>query len=351
MSEPGINRFEYTHENVKEHPKISVVIPLHNEAVTLGELYDRARASLDEIGYMWELVLVNDGSTDDTPVILDSLYRLDPRITVVHLRKNYGQTAALMAGFNNCRGELIVSLDGDLQHAPEEIPAFIKKIEEGYDMVSGWRTARSDPFLTRTFPSRVANWMISKISGVNLHDFGTTFRAYRREVLLELRLYGDLHRFVPALIAINGGKVIEIPIRDMGRAQGKSHYGLGRTFSVAFDLIAVGFMQHYMTRPLHFFGKIFLGFSGVSSLMGLFLCYRKFVQGAKIFSEHGPLTLLASVLMLAGIHFLAIGLVSEILMRTYFESQQKQIYCIREICRQGPGDKCFGPAKTTKSKI
>jgi glycosyltransferase involved in cell wall biosynthesis len=240
-----------------------------------------------------------------------------------------------MAGFNNCRGELIVSLDGDLQHAPEEIPEFISKIEEGYDMVSGWRTARSDAFLTRTFPSRVANWLISKVSGVNLHDFGTTFRAYRREVLSDLRLYGGLHRFVPALIALNGGKIIEIPIKDMGRSQGQSHYGLGRTFSVAFDLMALSFMQHYMTRPLHFFGKIFLGFSGVSFLMGMFLCYRKFVQGAHIFSEHGPLALLAMVLMLTGIHFLAIGLVSEILMRTYFESQHKQIYCIRKICRRG----------------
>jgi len=339
VSEPGINRLDYIHGQIEEAPQISVVIPLHNEASTLRELYDRVRAAVDEIGYSWELILVNDGSTDDTPGILDSLFAMDPRITVVHLRKNYGQTAALMAGFNHSRGELIVSLDGDLQHAPEEIPKFISKIEEGYDMVSGWRTARSDAFLTRTFPSMVANWLIAKVSGVELHDFGTTFRAYRREVLADLHLYGELHRFVPALIAQNGGRIMEIPIKDMGRSQGKSHYGLGRTFSVAFDLLSVGFMMRYMTRPLHFFGKIFLGFSGSSFLMGLFLCYRKFLQGAHIFSEHGPMALLASVLMLTGIHFLAIGLVSEILMRTYFESQQKQIYCIRKVCRQGLNDR------------
>lgn len=349
MSAPGLNRFDYIHDPNEADPQISVVIPLHNEAATLRELYERVRVSVDEIGYSWELVLVNDGSTDDTPAILDLLYRMDPRITVVHLRKNYGQAAALMAGFNHSRGELIVSLDGDLQHAPEEIGKFISKIEEGYDMVSGWRTARSDAFLTRTFPSRVANWLIAKVSGVDLHDFGTTFRAYRREVLSGLRLYGDLHRFVPALIALDGGKIIEIPIKDMGRSQGKSHYGLGRTFSVAFDLISVGFMQRYMTRPLHFFGMLFLGFSGVSSLIGLFLCYRKFLQGARIFSEHGPLALLASVLMLAGIQFLVIGLVSEIVMRTYFESQHKQIYCVRKVCRRGPGEK-KDPGKAPKLK-
>lgn len=325
-------------------PYISVVIPLHNEAPTLHELYDRVCAALDSIGYQWEFVLVNDGSTDDTPRILDSLFQNDRRLTVVHLRKNYGQTAALMAGFNHSRGRLIVSLDGDLQHAPEEIPKFIRKIEEGYDMVSGWRTTRSDAFLTRTFPSRIANWLIAKVSGVDLHDFGTTFRAYRHEVLSDVHLYGDLHRFVPALIALNGGKTIEIPIKDMGRSNGKSHYGLDRTFRVAFDLLAVGFMQRYMTRPLHFFAKMFLGFSGISGLMGLFLCYRKFVQGAAIFKEHGPLALLASVLMLAGIQFLAIGLLSEILVRTYFESQQKQIYAVRKVLRRDWKGKAVQPA-------
>jgi glycosyltransferase involved in cell wall biosynthesis len=238
-----------------------------------------------------------------------------------------------MAGFHHARGELIVSLDGDLQHAPEEIPNFLNKIAEGYDMVSGWRTARSDAFLTRTVPSRIANWLIAKVSGVNVHDFGTTFKAYRSEILADLHLYGDLHRFVPALIGLNGARIVEIPIKDMGRNTGKSHYGLSRTFRVAFDLLTVGFLRRYMTRPLHFFGKLFLGFSGLSGIIGLFLAYRKFVMGVDIFVTHGPLALFGSVLMLAGIHFLAIGLLSEILMRIYFESQDKKIYSVREVCR------------------
>lgn len=331
-----------TREQSKDSPRISVVIPLHNEAATLEELYKRVCAAVDSLHYPWEFVLVNDGSTDATPSILDSLFRNDPRITVVHLRKNYGQTAALMAGFNHSQGEFIVSLDGDLQHAPEEIPDFIRKIEEGYDMVSGWRTSRSDAFLTRALPSRIANWLIGKVSGVNLHDFGTTFKAYRHEVLADLRLYGDLHRFVPALIALDGGKIIEIPIKDMGRNQGESHYGLGRTFRVAFDLLTVGFLRRYMTRPLHFFGKFFLGSCGISFLLGLFLSYRKFVEGVNIFEEHAPLAALASVLMVMGVQFLAIGLVSEILMRIYFESQDKKIYSVRKICKKGLDDTAAG---------
>lgn len=314
--------------------RLSVVIPLHNEAVTLEELYERVRAAVETLDYSWELVLVDDGSTDATPRILDSLFEKNPRITVVHLRRNYGQTAALMAGFDHARGEVIVALDGDLQHAPEEIPGFVRKIEEGYDMVSGWRTARSDAFWTRVIPSRIANWLIARVSGVNVHDFGTTFKAYRREVLEDLHLYGDLHRFVPALIALNGAKIIEIPIKDMGRNNGKSHYGLGRTFRVVFDLLTVGFLRLYFTRPLHFFGKIFLGCWGISFLIGLFLSYRKFICGVSILKTHLLLAMFGSVMVVLGLEFLAIGLVSEMLMRIYFESQDKKIYSVRKILRR-----------------
>lgn len=329
----GLNAIADKGKHSEGCPQISVVIPLHNEATTLEELYQRVRSTMESLGRPWELVLVDDGSTDDTTRILDSLYRRDPRVTFVHLRRNYGQTPALMAGFHHARGDLIVSLDGDLQHAPEEIPDFINKIEEGYDMVSGWRTLRSDAYFTRTIPSRIANWLIAKVSGVKVHDFGTTFKAYRREVLADLHLYGDLHRFVPALIALNGAKIVEIPIKDMGRNVGKSHYGLGRTFRVAFDLLTVGFLKRYMTRPLHFFGKLFLGFSGLASAIVLFLLYRKFLVGIDIFHEHGPLALLGSVLMITGVQFLAIGLLSEVLMRIYFESQDKKIYSVRRVCR------------------
>lgn len=333
MTPTSLNAIADSEKHFEGCPQISVVIPLHNEATTLEELYERVRSTMESLGRPWELVLVDDGSTDDTTRILDSLYRRDPRVTFVHLRRNYGQTPALMAGFHHARGDLIVSLDGDLQHAPEEIPDFINKIEEGYDMVSGWRTSRSDAYFTRTIPSRIANWLIAKVSGVKVHDFGTTFKAYRREVLADLHLYGDLHRFVPALIALNGAKIVEIPIKDMGRNVGKSHYGLGRTFRVAFDLLTVGFLKRYMTRPLHFFGKLFLGSSGLASAIVLFLIYRKFLVGIDIFQEHGPLALLGSVLMITGVQFLAIGLLSEVLMRIYFESQDKKIYSVRRVCR------------------
>lgn len=315
-------------------PRISIVIPLHNEAATLTELVQRVRRIMERGDASWELVLVNDGSTDDTPRILDHLHDDDPRIVVVHLRRNYGQTPALMAGFDHALGEVVVAMDGDLQHDPEEIPAFLQKMDEGYDLVSGWRVSRSDAFLTRTLPSRIANWLMAKASGVDLHDFGTTYKAYRREVLEDLHLYGELHRFVPALVSMNGARIAEIPIKDMGRNRGKSHYGLSRTFRVMFDLMTVRFLLRYMTRPLHFFGKLFLGCVGVSGIIGMFLSYRKLIEGVHIFQEHAPLSLLAAALMLAGVQFLAIGLIGEVLVRIYFEAQNKQIYAVRRLRRR-----------------
>ncbi len=317
------------------NPGVSVVIPLHNEAETLRELYGRIRKTMEGREESWEMVLVNDGSTDETPAILDELHTEDPRVVVIHLRRNYGQTPALMAGFDNALGEFIVAMDGDLQHAPEEIPNFLEKIKEGYDLVSGWRVARSDAWLTRTIPSHIANWLIARVSGVAIHDFGTTFKAYRREVLSDLHLYGDQHRFVPALISLNGARIVEIPIKDMGRDQGKSHYGLSRTFRVMFDLLTVGFFRKYLTRPLHFFGKMFLACCGLSFLIGLFLAFRKLVEGIAIFQVHGPLTLMAVALMLAGLQFLGIGLICEILVRVYYESTGKKVYTVKRILRSG----------------
>ncbi len=317
-----------------ESPSISIVVPLHNEASTLSELYQKIRTTMESQKKPWELVFVNDGSTDDTPSLLDDLHGSDRRVSVVHLRRNYGQTAALMAGFNNSAGEVIVAMDGDMQHNPEEIPGFLEKLEQGYDLVSGCRSNRSDAFLTRTIPSRVANWLMAKISRVDVHDFGTTFKAYRREVLNDLRLYGDLHRFVPALLALNGARITEIPITDLGRNNGKSHYGFSRTFRVMFDLLTVGFLMRYMTRPLHFFGKIFLACSGLSFAIGSFLAFGKIFEGTSIFVQHGPLALLAVALMLSGIQFLGIGLIGELVIRTYFESQNKTIYAVKKILRR-----------------
>ncbi|HOV88015.1 MAG TPA: glycosyltransferase family 2 protein [Syntrophobacteraceae bacterium] len=319
-----------------DNPRISVVVPLHNEAETLPELYSLIKDTLEPREDPWEMVLIDDGSTDDTLEILKMLHERDPRVVVVQLRRNYGQTPALMAGFDHARGEIIVAMDGDLQHDPREIPNFLAKIEEGYDLVSGWRTSRSDALLTRKVPSRVANWLMARISGIELHDFGTTFKAYRREILQDLHLYGELHRFVPALSAWHGARMVEIPIRDLGRNRGSSHYGISRTFRVMFDLVTVGFLLRYMTRPLHFFGKIFLACCSLSGIIGLFLAYRKFFAGVHLFQEHGPLSLLAAALMLAGVQFLAIGLLGEILVRIYFESQDKRIYAVRKLYRKEP---------------
>ena len=316
-------------------PEISVVIPLHNEVATLRELYDRVRTVMEAGEDAWELVLVDDGSTDGTGPMLDDLHAGDPHVVVVHLRRNYGQTPALAAGFDQSRGEIIVAMDGDLQHAPEEIPKFIEKIREGHDLVSGRRGVRSDAYVTRVIPSRIANWLMAKVSGVEVHDFGTTFKAYRRELLRDIHLYGELHRFVPALSAWNGADIVEIPIKDMGRNEGKSHYGLSRIFRVMFDLLTVGFLLRYMTRPLHFFGKLFLASSGISALIGAYLVFKKFVLGVAIFSEHGPLMLFAAVLLLAGVQLLAVGLIGEIMVRTYFESQDKKIYAVRKVLRKG----------------
>ena len=315
-------------------PRYSVVVPLHNEAKTLKELHRSIRATMNRLEEPWEMVLVDDGSTDTTLAVLQELHEADPHVVVVQLRRNYGQTGALMAGFDHARGEVIISLDGDLQNDPSEIPNFISKIEEGYDLVSGWRVSRHAAYLTRKLPSRIANWLMAKVSGVELHDFGTTFKAYKRELLADLHLYGDLHRFVPALFALNGARIVEIPISDKGRSTGKSHYGLSRTFRVMFDLLTVGFLLRYMTRPLHLFGKLFLACSGVSFLIGTFLLYRKLFDGAHIFQQHGALALLATGIMLTGIQFLAIGLIGEIVVRVYFESQGKKIYAVRKVFRR-----------------
>lgn len=315
-------------------PRVSVVVPLHNEEASLRELHLRIAETLEPRGETWELVLVDDGSDDATARILEELCDQDPRVVGVQLRRNYGQTPALMAGFDHARGDVIVSMDGDLQHDPAEIPHFLDKIDEGYDVVSGWRVARSDEFLTRKLPSRIANWLMARVSGVALHDFGTTFKAYRRETLEDVHLYGDLHRFVPALIARHGAHIAEIPIRDLGRSHGRSHYGLSRTFRVLLDLITVGFLLRYLTRPLHFFGKgsaLCLASSGAT---GVFLLLRKLLAGVSLFDQHGPLTLLTAVLFLTGVQLLAVGLLGEILVRIYFESQEKKIYAVRWVRRR-----------------
>src|SRR6202050_1927361 len=237
-------------------PKFSIVVPFHNEEENVTQLYARLKSVMEQVGDSFELVLVDDGSSDRTYKLLEEIAAVDSRVLVVKLRRNFGQTSALAAGFDNANGEYIIAMDGDLQHDPNEIPAFIEKLEEGYDVVSGWRKERIDNFVMRRIPSRGADWLMAKLSGVDIHDFGTTFKAYRREILEQVPLYGELHRFIPALASWYGASICEVPIRNVNRERGISHYGISRTFRVFFDLITIRFLLRYLARPLHFFGSL-----------------------------------------------------------------------------------------------
>src|SRR6266700_2213820 len=278
--------------------RYSVVIPLFNEQDNVRPLYSRVIQAMREVSDNYAIVFVDDGSRDQTLKMLSEICEEDARVIVIRLRKNFGQTAGLKACFDFARGDVIISMDGDLQHDPAEIPAFIAKIQEGYDIVSGWRLQRKDAWLTRRLPSRTANWLMAKLCGLNLHDFGTTFKAYRREVIKDLQLYGELHRFIPALASWSGATIAEIPIKNLSRGSGKSNYGLSRTVTVALDLICIKFLLDYSTAPLQFFGSWGLLSTGAGGLAALFLLFRKFVLHVDIMQTHGPLVLAAILLII-----------------------------------------------------
>ena len=310
--------------------KYSIVVPLYNEAANVTPLYVRVTAVMERIVEPYEIIFIDDGSVDDTPNMLSQISQNDSLVRVITLRRNFGQTAALKAGFDAARGEIVISMDGDLQHDPEEIPAFIAKLEEGYDIVSGWRAQRRDQWLTRRLPSRIANWMMAKLSGVALHDFGTTFKAYRRETIQNLPLYGELHRFIPALAAWSGAQITEIPINNPPRRNGKSNYGLSRTLHVALDLLSTKFLLGYSTRPLHFFGPLGLMATGAGTFIGCGLAFNKLLLHDAVVLRNGPLLFAATLLILAGVQILCLGLVAEVLSRTYYESQGKSIYVVKQ---------------------
>jgi glycosyltransferase involved in cell wall biosynthesis len=310
---------------------LSVVIPIHNEEPSILPLYDRLTAVMEQIRKPYEIIFVDDASTDRSFDLLANLVETDSRLKVIRLRRNFGQTAALAAGFDESQGHVVISLDGDLQHAPEDIPALLEKIEEGYDIASGWRKNRLDNAVTRKIPSRIANWLMAKASKVNLRDFGTTFKAYRAEVLKDINLYGELHRFIPALASFYGARVAEVPIRNLPRASGGSHYGLGRTFRVMFDIFTIWFLLKYFTRPMHFFGKWGLASTGVGSAILAFLAIDKIWTGKDIIEAHGPLMVLGALALVTGVILFCTGLLGEVLTRTYFESQGRRIYAVREI--------------------
>jgi glycosyltransferase involved in cell wall biosynthesis len=315
--------------------KFSIVVPFYNEAVNVAPLYVRLTQVMAGLNEPYEMVFVDDGSTDPTLKTLHEIYANDSRVRIVSLRRNFGQTAALKAGFDAACGEIIISMDGDLQHDPEEIPAFVAKIEEGYDIVSGWRAQRRDRWLTRRLPSRIANWMMGKLSGVEVHDFGTTFKAYRREIIKNIPLYGELHRFIPALAAWSGARITEIPINNPPRQNGKSNYGLSRTLHVFLDLLSTKFLLDYSTRPLHFFGSIGLVLTGMGTVIGSSLAFKKLVLHKAVMLQNGPLLFAATLLILVGVQLLCLGLLAEILARTYYESQGKPIYAVREFRSHG----------------
>src|SRR5579875_2653183 len=314
-------------------PKYSIVVPFHNEEDNVTALYDRLKAVMEQVGDSFELVFVDDGSSDRTYKLLEEIAAVDSRVLVVKLRRNFGQTSALAAGFDHAEGDFILAMDGDLQHDPAEIPAFLEKLEEGYDVVSGWRAQRKDNAVMRRFPSRIANWTMAKLSGVNIHDFGTTFKAYRREVIHNIPLYGEMHRFIPALASWYGASICEVPISNPAREAGKSHYGISRTFRVFFDLLTIRFLLRYMTRPLHFFGGI--GALGMTAGSGLavWLLVIKLLTGQPVMELHSPIFVIAGILILAGIQMMGIGLLGELQVRHFFTAAHRAPYAVDRILR------------------
>ncbi len=312
--------------------ELSIVVPFYNEGKSVDELYARLTKVLAGLARTYELVFVDDGSRDDTYVRLKALTQKDPKVTVVRLRRNFGQTAGLAAGFDHAEGEIIIAMDGDLQHFPEDIPALLAKIDEGYDIASGWRERRVDNFLLRRLPSMIANWLMAKLSGVKLHDFGTTFKAYRREVLADVDLYGELHRFIPALASWQGVSIAEVPIKNIVRPKGKSNYGLSRTFRVLMDLLTVKFMISYVARPLHFFGFIGLTLFGVGFAIALAITLFYYF-GSLVIGEHIGNLIFSMLMMVLGVQLTALGLSLEVSARIYHTTHERHIYAVRSVDR------------------
>lgn len=310
-------------------PALSVTVPVFNEVESVAILHRRVADALDPLALAWELVFVNDGSTDGSAAELDRLALADERVKVVHLRRNSGQTAAMMAGFDYARGDIIIPMDGDLQNDPADIPRFLEKLDEGYDVVSGWRLGRQDAKLTRNLPSWFANRLISVISGVHLHDYGCSLKAYRRHVIEDVKLYGEMHRFVPIYASWQGARVTEIPVTHHPRRFGRSKYGLERTGKVILDLIVVSFLAHYAQKPMYVFGTVGLVSVGISLITGVWALYLKFVQNISFIQT--PLPLLFVLTAMTGMMCILMGLLAEILTRTYHESQDKAVYSVAAV--------------------
>ncbi len=312
-----------------EPVEVSVVIPLLNEEDNLERLHQQLQQTFGGLGKTYEIVFVDDGSTDGSFAVLGALQRRDPHVRVVRLRRNFGQTAAFAAGFDLARGEVVITMDADLQNDPADIPRLLQEIAAGYDIVSGWRIRRQDQWLRRRLPSKIANALISRLTGVNLHDYGCSLKAYRSEVVKGIRLYGEMHRFIPALASWMGVRVAEVPVNHRPRQFGRSKYGLSRTVRVILDLLTVKFLLNYATRPIHVFGLVGLLCLGLGGTIGTYLSAGRLFLNQPLSDR--PLLLLAVLLVVLGVQFVIMGLLGELVVRTYFEAQDKPIYAVREV--------------------
>jgi glycosyltransferase involved in cell wall biosynthesis len=312
-------------------PELSVVVPLYDEEESLPQLVDQLLAAMRVLDLSFELVLVDDGSKDGTANVLSALAATVPELVAVLLRRNYGQSAAMAAGFDASSGAVIVTLDGDLQNDPADIPLLLAELNQGYDLVSGWRHQRQDAAVQRLLPSRIANRLIARVTGVRLHDYGCSLKAYRREVVSDLNLYGELHRFLPALAFIEGARIGEVRVRHHPRRYGKSKYGIDRTFRVLMDLLTVWFMKRFLTRPMHVFGLAGIITLGIGLALALWLAGEKLLLGMDIGNR--PLLLMAVLAILSGVQLFSFGLLAELQMRTYHESQGRPIYRVRATLR------------------
>lgn len=313
----------------KTKAEISIVVPLYNEEKNVEELCSSLNETIRVLNRETEVIFIDDGSTDGTFDILSRLKKSNGNVRIIRFTRNFGQTAAMSAGFDYATGEIIVTMDGDLQNDPKDIPLLIEKIEEGYDIVSGWRAKRRDRLLSRKIPSRVANWLIGLMTGVKLHDSGCSLKAYRSHVVKNLRLYGEMHRFIPALASSRGARIAEVKVNHHPRRRGSSKYGISRTIRVILDLITIKFLLSFLTRPLQIFGLLGLAFSGMGFLICLYLSLLKLILGRSISDR--PLLLLGVLLLVLGVQFIGFGLIAEMQTRTYYEVQNKPIYVIKDL--------------------
>ena len=314
------------------NPKsISLVIPAFNEEKNILHLYNLLRKVIEKNKYYYEIIFVDDGSTDNTLRVLKSIHKKDKKVKIISFRKNFGQTAALSSGFDYARKSIVITLDADLQNDPRDIPTLLREIDKGYDVVSGWRVNRKDDFLTRNFPSYFANWLISKISGIKLHDYGCTLKAYKKDILEDIKLYGEMHRFIPAIAASVGARVGEVEISHHRRRYGKSKYGIDRTLRVILDLLVIKFILSYQFRPIQLFGKLGFAIIAFGSLIFIWLVYGRFFLAQPLSTR--PLLVVSIFFILVGIQFIIFGLLAEIMVRIYFESQKKPTYFIKKIVK------------------